>query len=505
MTLRAFALAAMLAGASFPVFAQAPANTPPKAPNIVFIFSDDHAYQAISAYGSRVNRTPNIDRLAKEGARFSNSFVTNSLCVPSRAAILTGKFAHLTGVRTLAEAIKPGEVTFARLLQKAGYATAIVGKWHLKTNPEGFDHWEVLPGQGAYYNPELLTAKGPVKETGYTTDIITAKAVDWIKKRDPNRPFLALVHHKSPHRSWEPGPEELKLYAKTVFPVPRSFFDDYAGRASPARQHMMGIAEHMRLAQDLKATTPEEAAGAVARLNDEQRKRWNTIYEPRNRVFFKKKLEGKALALWKYQEYMRDYLRCVAGVDKGVGHVLAALDEAGVAKDTIVIYGSDQGFYLGEHGWFDKRWMYEESFRTPLLVRWPGVAGAGVVIDEFVQNLDYAQTILEMAGVAAPADMQGQSLVPLLRGAKPKTWRRSLYYHYYAPDSHNVAVHYGVRTWRYKLIHFPATSEWEMFDLEKDPNELRSVHDDPSYAFEVAALKDELSRLRRQYKVPEGE
>ncbi len=470
-----------------------------KSPNIVFIFSDDHAYQAIGAYGSKVNKTPSIDRLAKEGARFANSFVTNSLCTPSRAAILTGKFGHLSGVRILSDVLKPGTVTFAKLMHDAGYQTAVVGKWHLKTNPESFDHFEVLPDQGQYYNPEFITSTGKITEKGYTTEIITKKVVDWIGKRDPNKPFLAMMHHKAPHRSWEPGPNELTMYANTKFPEPPTLFDDYAGRASPAKNQKMEIGRDMTLPVDLKIGTDGKAR-PHPRLDDEQRKLWNEVYDKRAQDFASRKLEGKALTRWKYQEYMKDYMRCVAAVDKSVGQLLDYLDKEGLAKDTVVVYGSDQGFYLGEHGWFDKRWIYEESVRTPLLVRWPGVTKPGTVVNEMVQNLDYGQTFLEMGGVPAAEDMQGLSLVPLLKGQHPKDWRKAIYYHYYDQGAHDVAVQYGMRNDRFTLVHYPKTQEWELFDRQKDPRQMKSVYDDAKYTKQVASLKEYLTRLREQYR-----
>ncbi len=481
------------------LFARVAVAAPPKKPpNIVFIFSDDHAQQAISAYGSKVNKTPNIDRIGKEGARFANSFVTNSLCTPSRGAILTGKFGHLTGVRFLSDTLKPGTVTFAKLMHDAGYQTAVVGKWHLKTNPEAFDYFEVLRDQGQYYNPDFITAAGTHQEHGYTTELIGKKIIDWIGKRDPNKPFLAMMHHKAPHRSWEPGPNELGMYAGTKFPEPATLFDDYAGRASPAHNQKMEIGRDMTLTTDLKIG-PDGKANPNKRLDDEQRKLWNEVYDKRAAEFASKNLTGKALTSWKYQEYMKDYLRCVAAVDKSVGQLLAYLDREGLAKDTVVVYGSDQGFYLGEHGWFDKRWIYEESLRTPLLVRWPGVTKPNTVINEMVQNLDYAQTFLDISGVPAAADMQGKSLVPLLRGQHPKDWRKAVYYHYY-DQGHEVAVQYGMRTDRFTLVHYPKTSEWELFDLQKDPRQMKSVYDDAKYGKQLVGLKDELTRLREQYK-----
>jgi arylsulfatase A-like enzyme len=464
-------------------------------PNILFIFSDDHAYQAMSCYGSKINETPNLDRIAREGMRFENCFVTNSLCGPSRAVVQTGKYGHLNGFIDNRSRFDGSQQTFPKLLQQAGYETAVIGKWHLVTNPQGFNHWEVLQGQGPYYNPAMLTAGGVVKHTGYTTEIITELSIDWLKNgRDKSKPFMLMCQHKAPHRNWQPGPKQLNLYEDETIAEPETLFDDYANRASPAREQEMEIARHMG-PHDLKLAPQGD-------LNEAQRKAWNDAYGPRNEEFKKLNLQGKDLVRWKYQRYIKDYLRCVAAVDDSVGELLDYLDEAGLAKNTVVIYASDQGFYLGEHGWYDKRWMYEESLRTPFVVRWPGTIKPESVRSEFVSNLDFAETFLEIAGVKVPDDMQGASLVPLLRGEPaPADWRKSFYYHYYEyPDSHRVAAHYGVRTERYKLIHYYATDEWELFDLQEDPHEMKSVYSDPEYADVVRQTKEELNRLRAKYK-----
>jgi len=467
----------------------------PRRPNILFIMADDHGAQAIGCYGSRVNQTPHIDCLAREGMRFSNCFCTNAICAPSRAVILTGKHSHINGQRTNAETFDGAQVTFPKLLRDAGYRTALIGKWHLKSDPTGFDHWEVLVGQGPYYNPTMIRNGERIPHEGYTTDIITDLAIDWLRQqRDPRRPFLLLCHHKAPHRNWQPGPAHLTLYEDVTIPEPPTLFDDWSGRGRAAKAQEMTIAGHLTDA-DLKLTPP-------AGLNAEQLARWNAAYEPRNAAFRRAGLTGRELVRWKYQRFVKDYLRCVAAVDDSVGRLLAFLDESGLSRDTLVVYTSDQGWFLGEHGWYDKRWMYEESLRMPLLVRWPGVVPAGAVNHDLCQNLDFAQTFLELADVPAPPDMQGRSLVPLLKGHTPADWRSSIYYHYYEhPAEHNVARHYGVRTGRYKLIHFYQLEEWELYDLEKDPDELRSVYGDPDYAAITAALKDELERLRRMYAV----
>ncbi len=460
-------------------------------PNIIFIFTDDHAAQAISAYGSRINRTPNIDRIAREGVLFRNCFVTNSICAPSRAVILTGKHSHLNGVPTNRETFDGAQQTFPKLLQQAGYQTAMIGKWHLKSEPTGFDFWKVLRGQGNYYNPVLRTPEGTEELTGYTTDIITDISLDWLQNGpSAGKPFLLMCQHKAPHRRWEPGPDHLNTYDDTMIPEPPTLFDDYRGRSSAAQQQKMTISGHMN-ERDLKLEPPQN-------LNEQQLTLWNAAYEPKNKKFREAGLSGDDLTRWNYQRYIKDYLRCVASVDDNIGRMLDYLDESGLAENTIVAYSSDQGFYLGEHGWYDKRWMYEESFRMPLVVRWPGVAQEGREITELAQNLDFAATFLDAAGVEVPQDIQGTSLLPLLRGRTPADWRKSLYYQYYEfPAVHMVNQHY-------KLIYYYQLDEWELFDMRRDPSELRSLYDNPLYQDVVTELKAELKKLRTQYKVPEG-
>lgn len=473
--------------------------------NIVFVVTDDHAAHAIGAYGGRladVAPTPNLDRLAREGMLFRDAFVTNSICAPSRAVILTGKHSHINGVVThdVESAFEGSQVTFPKLLQAAGYQTAIIGKWHLQTEPTGFDHWEVLTGsggQGTYYNPEFWTPEGTVREIGYTTDIITDKALEWLaNQRDPTRPFLLMYQHKAPHIPWDPGPEHLTLFDGVTMPEPPTLFDDYEGRNSGAMtQNMMvrGLRDRV-----LKLEPPGEF------LTPEQREPWNAAYEPKNEAFRAADLEGAELIRWKYQRFIKDYLRTIASVDDNLGRVLDYLEDSGLASDTIVVYNSDQGFFLGEHGWFDKRWMYEESLRAPLIVRWPGVVEPGSENTDLVQNLDLAETFLDAAGVEIPDDMQGRSLVPLLRGDRLDEWRDAIYYQYYEHGAHGVPRHYGIRTERYKLIHYPTTGEWELFDLTEDPDELRSVYDRPDHADRVEELKRRLQQLREQYRVPAG-
>jgi len=466
-------------------------------PNIIFIFTDDHGAQAIGAYGSQINETPNIDRLAREGMLFRNAFVTNSICAPSRAVILTGKYSHLNGQLTNVETFDGSQQTFPKLLQEAGYETAIFGKWHLKSEPIGFDQWQVLVGQGPYYNPPIRSATGTTPIEGYTTDIITDLAIDWLSSRGADeRPFMMMYQHKAPHRRWDPGPDHLTMYDDVTIPEPATLFDDYAGRGTAAKQQTMMIARDLD-ERDLKLVPPDE-------LTPEQLEVWNRAYEPKNDEFRGANLTGDDLVRWKYQRYLKDYLRSVASVDDNIGRLLEYLDASGLADSTVVIYASDQGWYLGEHGWFDKRWMYEESLRTPFIVRWPGTVTPGSESRAMVSNLDFAETFLDIAGAEVPADMQGRSLKPILEGATPDDWRTSFYYHYYEfPGWHDVARHYGVRTERHKLIYFYTLDEWELYDLEKDPDELTSVYDDPEYAEVVSELKAELERLRRWHEVSE--
>ena len=472
-------------------------------PNIIFVFTDDHAAHAISAYGSRINKTPHMDRLAQEGMLFNKCYVSNSICGPSRAVIQTGKYNHLNGYWRNGLTFDGSQQTFPKLLRKAGYTTAVIGKWHLRSTPTGFDYFDVLIGQGPYYNPPMKTtdAEGEVvtrRHTGYTTDIITDKALAWLKSdRDEKKPFMLMYQHKAPHRNWQPGPKYLNMFDDVTIPEPETLYDDYNGRTSAASKQAMTVARHLN-PNDLKLNA------GPRNLTPAQKKTWDTAYGPKNEAFRKANLTGKALIQWKYQRYIKDYLRCVQSVDDNLGRVLDYLDESGLAKNTIVIYSSDQGWYLGDHGWYDKRWMYEESLIMPLLVRWPGVVKPGSVNTDIVSNLDFAETFLDIAGVKIPKDMQGASLVPLLKGRTPKNWRTHFYYHYYEfPGAHNVARHYGVTNGRQKLIYFYQNDEWELFDLKKDPNELTSVHGDSDYAKVQRDLLAELKRLRAKYKVPE--
>ena len=478
-------------------------------PNILFIFTDDHASHAMSCYGSKINETPNLDRIADEGMLFRNCFCTNSICGPSRAVIQTGKYSHKNGFYMNGDQFDGTQQTFPKLLQAAGYQTAVIGKWHLGEHmpPQGYSYSDVLVGQGPYYNPPMLRDvdgsgdQERIKRTGYTTDIITDLALEWLKSgRDESRPFMLMYQHKAPHREWAPGPDHLTMYDDVDIPEPDNLFDDYATRGRAAREQDMTIATTMT-PRDLKLVPPPY-------LNEEQLEVWNAAYGPKNRAFEKANLEGDDLVRWKYQRYIKDYLRCIASVDDNVGRVLDYLDETGLADNTVVIYSSDQGFYLGDHGWFDKRFMYEESYRMPLLIKWPGVTEPGSVNTDLVSNVDFAETFLDIAGVDIPGDMQGASLVPLLRGETPDDWRKSHYYQYYEflndrRTAHMVRRHYGVRTARYKLIHFYNIDEWELYDLASDPREMRNLYGEPQYQDLIQDLKAEIVRLQEELEVPD--
>ncbi|MDF1810880.1 MAG: sulfatase [Verrucomicrobiales bacterium] len=474
-----------------------------KQPNIVFIFTDDHCEQALSAYDDSRITTPNMDRIANAGMRFTKCYVTNAICGPSRAVIQTGKHSHLNGFIRNGNTFDGDQQTFPKLLRKAGYQTAVIGKWHLKSTPQGFDYFDVLKGQGPYYNPPMLyggiKSKATLrKHTGYTTDIIKDKALAWLKnERDREKPFMLMFQHKAPHRNWQPGPEYLTWLDDTTIPEPDTLYDDYSNRASPASNQAMEIKTHVN-PSDLKLTAPKN-------LTTEQKQLWDAAYKPKNEAFLAKKdsMSEKEIIQWKYQRYVKDYLRCVKSVDDAIGEVLDYLKAEGLAENTLVMYSSDQGWYLGEHGWFDKRWMYEESLKTPLLASWPGVIKPGSVNHDIVSNLDFAETFLDAAGVEIPSDMQGKSLVPIFTGNTPDDWRQSFYYHYYEfPGGHNVARHYGVTNGKQKLIHYYQLDEWELFDLEKDPDELNSVYGNAEYRKIQTAMKEELHRLRKLYEVP---
>jgi len=504
-------------------------------PNIVFIMSDDHGYQAISAYNDKLIQTPNIDRIADEGMLFTNASVTNSICAPSRAVILTGKHSHMNGKIDNLSAFDTTNVTFPQLLQDAGYQTAMFGKLHFGNNPKGFDEFKILPGQGSYYNPDFITNKGDTTIVGYVTDIITDLTIDWLDhRRDPEKPFLLMYLHKAPHRAWFPAPRHLGEYTHRTFPLPETLFDDYKRNyvggseqdgdlkndmnlnpySIASRQAEMGIKKHMTLGYDNKiyketlvglgVKEPYMNSDPTSRMNQEQRKAWKQAYDPINESFKKAypEMNDSTLTVWKYQRFMQDYLGTIASVDENVGRLLDYLDQNNLSENTIVIYTSDQGFYLGEHGWFDKRFMYDESFKTPLLIKWPHKIKPGITENEMVQNLDFAQTFLEIAGVKAPEDMQGKSLVPLLTGSDEVWDRDAVYYHYYEyPAEHSVKRHYGIATKEYKLIHFYYDiDQWELYDRKNDPNELHNVYYDPQYAEVVEMMTAKLEKVREKYK-----
>ena len=493
-------------------------------PNILFIFSDDHAVRSISAYGSdlaKVAPTPNIDRIANEGVLFQNSFCANSICGPSRACILTGKHSHINGfMRNSRKPFDQSQWTVAKALKRSGYTTAVIGKWHLKSNPIGFDHWEVFPGQGSYYNPVFIQMDGSRKKfEGYATDLTTEKSLKWLKDRDKSKPFFLMCQHKAPHRTFSPATRHLGSLDKVKIPEPKTLFDDYADRSRLLASNEMEIDRHMTWAYDLKVRN-EELDGVKLpefrnygtpeynRMTPEQKKKWDAHFGPKNKAFVADykagKVDKKALVRWKYQRYMQNYLETVKAVDESVGKLLKYLDDNDLSKNTLVIYSSDQGFYLGEHGWFDKRWMFEESFKMPFVARWPGVIKPGSRPGALIQNIDYAATFMEVAGEKVPADVQGKSLMPVLKDPS-KEVRKSLYYAYYELGEHAVPQHFGVRTKTKKLFYLPATKEWQMFDLEKDPNEVTNVYNNPKYAQSQSDLTSEYIRLREVFKAPDYE
>nr|WP_309099004.1 sulfatase [Fredinandcohnia onubensis] len=458
-----------------------------KQPNIVFIMSDDHAAHAMSCYGSKINTTPNLDRIAEEGMRFDNCFCTNSICAPSRATILTGLYNHENGVKTLGDNFDSRQPTIQRILGENGYQTALIGKWHLghggHHDPADFDYWNIFPGQGDYHDPVMIEMGEEKKVKGYATDLVTDISIDWMKNRDENRPFMLMCHHKAPHRPWDPDEKHANLYEDVEIPEPETFHDDYSGKASAAKEATMRIDRDLRV-RDVKAEPPEG-------------------------------LSQKELKSWYYQRYIKDYLRCVASVDDNVGRILDYLDETGLTEDTIIVYTSDQGFFLGDHGWYDKRFMYEESLRMPFIIRYPRAIKAGSVTKDFALNVDFPETFLDYAGLEIPSHMQGRSLRPVLEGKRPEDWQTSMYYRYWEHLSveHKVGAHYGMRTHKYKLIYYygealgnadaideQRTPEWELFNLEKDPYEMNNVYHDPNYAETIQLLKKELYRLKAEVR-----
>lgn len=481
--------------------------------NIVYIMTDDHTAQMMSCYDRRYVETPNLDRIAADGVRFTNSFVANSLSGPSRACMITGKHSCANKFYDNTTCVfDASQQTFPKLLQQAGYETALIGKWHLESLPAGFNYWEIVPGQGDYYNPDFITQNNDtIQKHGYVTNIITDDAIDWMEnQRDKDKPFCILIHHKAIHRNWMADTCNLALYEDKTFPLPDNFFDDYEGRPAAAAQEM-SIVKDMDMIYDLKMLHPDKETRLkslyekyAGRMDEGQRAAWDKFYEPIIKDFYQKNPQGEELANWKFQRYMRDYMKTLKSLDDNVGRVLDYLKEANLLDNTLVVYTSDQGFYMGEHGWFDKRFMYEESMRTPLVMRLPKGFSCKGDIDKMVQNIDYAPTFLELAGVKVPEDIQGVSLVPLLKGEKTENWRKAIYYHFYEyPAEHKVKRHYGVRTERYKLIHFyNDIDQWELYDLKTDPMEMHNLYGQPDTEELARVLKAELTALQEQYNDP---
>jgi arylsulfatase A-like enzyme len=513
-------------------------NKVAKKPNILFIMTDDHTTQAMSCYGSKLIQTPNLDRIAKEGMLFNNCYVNNAICAPSRAAILTGKFSHINGLTDNAKVFDGTQMTYPKLLQQAGYETAVIGKWHLGSTPTGFDFWSVLPEQGDYYQPDFIEMGDTIREMGYVTDIITKKALKWLDKdRDSSKPFAMVYQHKAPHRNWIPAPRHLGIFENTTFPEPETLFDNYEGRGTAAKTQEMQLEHDFWPVWDLKIATREQleefgrktqsktildakqhdVAGAnkqeqeieklyhvFNRMTPEQKEIWFKGYDARTKDFYAKKREGKELTRWKYQNYMRDYMSCLLSLDENIGQMLDYLEKSGELDNTIIVYTSDQGFFLGEHGWFDKRFMYEEVYRMPLLVRFPKAIKPGTVSNALTMNVDFAPTFLDYAGVKIPKEIQGVSLKPIFenRGAATKDWRKATYYHYYEyPSWHSVKRHYGIRTERYKLMHFyNDVDEWELYDMQKDPQEMKNIYNNPESADLIIELKAVLKEQQEKYK-----
>lgn len=498
--------------------------------NIIHIMTDDHSYQTISAYGhplSKLAPTPNLDRLAAEGMLFRQAFVENSLSTPSRACLMTGLYSHQNGQRQLGAGIDTTKTFFSEILRQHGYQTGVVGKWHMQCEPKGFDYYHVLNDQGDYYNPDFKSKETNgkyVREEGYATTLTTNHAIEFLEGRDKDKPFCLLVHHKAPHRNWMPEPKYMDLYEDVEFPYPDTFYDDYSTRCAAAHTQEMRIKENMTLVYDLKVDELKDVApyknewnvdgwqASIDRMTPEQREAWLASYKPRNEEFIGRQLKGDDLLKWKYQRYIKDYVRCIKSIDDEVGRLVAYLEKEGLMDNTVIVYTSDQGFYMGEHGWFDKRFMYEESFRTPLIIRYPGKMKAGSECTALVQNIDYAPTYLDIAGIEKPDFMVGTSLVPLLGGETPKDWRQYLYYHYYDyPAIHYVRRHDGVRDDRYKLIHFygkknpkdEAIDCNELYDLQSDPNELHNLYGNPEYKEVSDRLQERLNRYRKDLKVDE--
>lgn len=471
--------------------------------NILVIISDDHAYQSIGAYGAKFNASPQLDKLASQGAVFENAFVTNSICGPSRAVFLTGKYSHINGFRDNFSTFDGSQPHFMRDLTNAGYQTAWIGKWHLVTMPQGIGYFKILPGQGEYYNPEFINMQEKrEKYEGYVTNIITDLTIDYLNKRDKSKPFCLVVGEKAAHRNWTPDTTDFDLFKDIIFPLPDNFYDAFTNR-KPAELQNMNIRESMQMGYDLKMSEGKNFSHAGAgRLNKEQRAKYDAHYLAIEKDLKEKNLTGNALTEWKFQRYMQDYLQTAFSLDRNIGKIIDYIDDNGLRENTLVIYTSDQGFYLGEHGWFDKRFIYEESFKTPLIVRYPGVVAPETRKKELVMNLDFAPTLLQYAGVAVPKDMQGKSMMPVLKSKREVKFRDLLYYHYFEyPNEHNTYPHYGVRDKRYKLIrYYKPEKSWELYDLKNDPGEVTNLINDKKYSSIQKRLKKQLRKLIAQYK-----
>jgi arylsulfatase A-like enzyme len=481
-------------------------------PNIIYIMSDDHAVKAVSCYGGGINNTPNIDALAQEGIRFTNACVGNSVSGPCRATLLTGKFSHMNGFRTNDDKFDGSQMTFPKLLQKAGYATAVIGKWHLVSNPTGFDYWNILPNQGDYYNPDFIEMGKKEKKQGYVTEIITRLSIGWLQKQTKTgKPFCLLMHHKAPHRNWLPAPQHFRDFEGVQFPLPNTFFDDYSGRGKAAAAQAMQVDRDLTPSYDLKLTRHDEPDSLVkdgmtplnSRMDQSVWQLWLEAYREPNADFYKQNLSGKDLAIWKYNRYLHDYLATINSVDESVGEIIKFLKDNGLYDNSIIVYTSDQGFYLGEHGWFDKRFMYEQSLHTPFIIHCPGGMNKSQVCEALVQNTDFAPTLLDLAGIPVPAEMQGKSMKSLLENPKQE-FRDAIYYHYYEyPGVHNVRRHLGISTKQYKLIHFYYdVDDWEFYDLKKDPDEMNNAYSQPDYKDIIKSMKQRLVDLEKEYKVP---
>lgn len=484
--------------------------------NIIYIMADDHTQQMISCYDQRFGNTPNIDRLAREGVRFTSSFVANSISGPSRACLLTGKHSHKNGFTTNSDRFDGSQQTMPKILQQAGYQTAMIGKWHLDSTPTGFDYWEILPGQGSYYNPDFISASGKHRENGYVTDIVTDKSIKWLEGRNPDQPFCLFVHQKAPHRDWISKIEDIHAYEDKVFPLPANFYDDYTGKLAASTAEMK-VSTDMNFLYDLKVLDPSGAkcdndnlfydknpSGIYNRMDDATKKAFKHFYDSIQTDLSSRHLSGKALIEWKYQRYIKDYLKTTKTLDDNIGRLLTYLEKNNLLENTLIVYTSDQGFYMGEHGWFDKRFMYEESLRTPLVMRLPKSLKAHGTIPQMVQNIDHAPTFLDIAGVKIPSDIQGTSYLPLLKAEKPANWRKAIYYHYQEyPAEHAAKRHYGIRTERYKLIHFyNDVDTWELYDLKTDPTEMHNQIANPKYANLMKTLKKQLYSLQVKYDDP---